>query len=364
MTNQIIGQRRLGSLLVSGLRQQKPEQVVKELGAMQAQDYMQVVWAIGLRTGAGTLSDIQAAILDRKIVLTWALRGTIHCVPAEDVKWMTQLVASRILGSAKRRLEQLGLDDETLTRSRKIIYDALKGHRQVTRPSLMQQLEDAGIRTDNQRGYHILWSSAYQGLICFGPMSGKQQTFVLVDEWVPNAREQSFEESMAELALRYFKSHGPSTLQDFAWWTGTTLTDSRRALDAVKDKLQFEIIAGTDYWFSEAQPYQANEHEEDICLLSGFDEFILGYKDRSAVLSPEIAPRIVPGNNGIFLPTLVAGGKVVGTWKRNIKKKGIEISIHPFESIDGKEEGLQHAVERFASFLEMPILKLEINASF
>ncbi|MDQ0192859.1 DNA glycosylase AlkZ-like family protein [Paenibacillus wynnii] len=199
MTNPIISDARLYNQRISSSKPQTPEQVVKELGALQAQDYMQAVWAIGLRTQAATLLSIQEAIADRKIVITWTLRGTIHFVPSEDVKWMLKLSASRVLGQAKGRFAQLGLDEDTLELCRRVIYNALKGERQVTRSDLLAHLESAGISTANQRGYHILWNSAYHGLICFGPMSGKQQTFVLLEEWVPFSRELSFQEGLIEL---------------------------------------------------------------------------------------------------------------------------------------------------------------------
>jgi hypothetical protein len=245
-TNKVIADRRLYNLLIAGSKLLTPEQVVQKLGALQAQDYMQVMWAIGLRTPSASLTDIERAVADRKIVLTWTLRGTIHCVPAEDVKWMLQLTSSRILGQAKSRLAQLGLDNRTLERCQEIIYDALKGGRQVVRSDLLQLLEDAGISTANQRGYHILWHCAYQGLICFGPINGKQQTFVLLEEWVLLSRELTFEESLAELAVRYFTAHGPATVNDFAWWVGMTLTDARRGLEAVKGELFSEQVEGRE----------------------------------------------------------------------------------------------------------------------
>ncbi|KAI7254764.1 hypothetical protein KC345_g11226, partial [Hortaea werneckii] len=167
---------------------------------MQAQDYMQAVWAVGLRTPSAGLSQVEQAIAEGKLLLTWTLRGTLHFVPSGNAKWMLQLCAPRILRQAASRLTQLELDDKSLERCRKIIYNALKGGRRITRSALMKLLEDQGISTSGQRGYHILWHSAYNGLICFGPRSGKEQTFVLLDEWVEHSQELSFNESLAELA--------------------------------------------------------------------------------------------------------------------------------------------------------------------
>jgi hypothetical protein len=358
--NNGIANHRLYNQRIAGSKLSKPEQVVKNLGAMQAQDYMQAVWAIGLRSPATKLADIEQAIADRKIILTWSLRGTLHFIPAEDVKWMLQLSAPRLVSQTKRRMAELGLDDQTLERCRKIIVDVLKGGKQMDRSALLQIIEDEGIHTGNQRGYHMLWNSAYQGLICFGPMNAKQQTIVLLEEWVPDCRELSYESSLQELASRYFTARGWATVQDFAWWAGITLTDARRGLEAVKNNLQSADINGSEYWMSTHQLAPADE-ESGVYLLPGFDEYILGYKDRSAVLEPETAPLIVPGNNGVFLPMIVVGGQVVGTWKRTFKKKGIEIVIHPFGELGNAEEAVFQAAEKYASFIGLPILNLSVN---
>ncbi|MEK3983733.1 winged helix DNA-binding domain-containing protein [Paenibacillus sp. FSL K6-3166] len=361
MTNSLISISRLYSQMIAGSLHHTPEQVVKKMGAMQAQDYMQAVWAIGLRSPATKLADIERAIADRKIILTWTLRGTLHFIPAEDVKWMLQLTAPRLASQTKRRMAELGLDDQTLERCRKIIVEALKGGKQMDRSALLQLIEEEGIHTGNQRGYHILWNSAYQGLICFGPMNGKQQTIVLLEEWVPDCRELSYEKSLQELALRYFTARGWATVQDFAWWAGITLTDARRGLETVKNDLQSADINGSEYWMSTDQLARADEDSSGVYLLPGYDEYILGYKDRSAVLEPEKAPLIVPGNNGVFLPMIVVGGQVMGTWKRTIKKKGIEMVIHPFGELRKAEEAVFKAAEKYAAFIGLPILNLSVK---
>jgi hypothetical protein len=165
---------------------------------------------------------------------------------------------------------------------------------------------------------------------------------------------------LQELASRYFTARGWATVQDFAWWAGITLTDARRGLEAVKNNLQSADINGSEYWMSTHQLAPADE-DSGVYLLPGFDEYILGYKDRSAVLEPETAPLIVPGNNGVFLPMIVVGGQVVGTWKRTFKKKGIEIVIHPFGALGNAEEAVFQAAEKYASFIGLPILNLSVN---
>ena len=184
-----------------------------------------------------------------------------------------------------------------------------------------------------------------------GPIEGKQQTFVLLDEWVPTSRKLSREESLAELAERYVTSHGPVTLHDFARWAGLTVTDARAGLDAATSRLLSEKRNGQEYWMSKDAPGQKACNPSGVHFLPGFDEYLLGYKDRSSLLAAEHAPKIVPGNNGIFLPTLVVAGQVVGTWKRTLRKNALDILLRPFTPLDDAEERLLEEVKRYRNFL-------------
>jgi hypothetical protein len=219
----------------------------------------------------------------------------------------------------------------------------------------MALLENAGISTDGQRGYHLVWYAAQTGLICFGPMEGKQQTFVLLDEWVPDARHLEGDEALAELAKRYFLSHGPATVNDFAWWGGLTLTDARRGLAAAGPLLASDAIDGREMWLAKEAHSQTPPAQPHIRLLPGFDEFLLGYKDRSDVLDPAHAPHIVPGGNGVFKPTVVVGGQVVGTWRKRVIPKALHIEVASFCPLEGLEEALHREAERFALATESPL---------
>ena len=345
--------RRLSNQRLLDAKFERPEEVVRWMGAIQAQDYAQAVWAIGLRTAAATLADVEQAIAAKKIVRTWPLRGTIHFVPPEDVRWILQLTAERVLNGAHRRQAQLGLDQAVLERSRQLFYDALRGGRSLNRPEMMDLLEHAGISTENQRGYHILAYAALTGLICIGPMRKKQQTFVLLDEWAPHPRTFSKEEALAELARRYFSSHGPATLEDFARWVGITLTDARSGL-AGADLIP-EMIAGEKYWLGDAPVPLPENLPQDFQLLPGFDEYLIGYADRGAVLPGEHVGKVVPGGNGIFQPVIVSAGQVVGTWKRTLKKDTVEITLLPFTRLSVPRETVLAAVERYGRFLGLRV---------
>jgi Winged helix DNA-binding domain len=357
-----IAHQRLVNQRIDGQKFEKPEEVVRWLGAIQAQDYLQSLWAIGLRLQSATVADIEQAILDGKIVRTWPMRGTLHFVPPADANWMLKLSASRVLAKDGRRLKQLGLDEEVMERCKELFYDTLKGNKRLTRPEMMKLLEEAGISTENQRGYHILWYVSQSGLICLGPMQDKQQTFVLLDEWVPDSRDLSREESLLELARRYFVSHGPATVHDFAWWAGLTVTEARSGLEAAMPELISERIDGKEYWMTSDAPGHTAHDKSGVDLLPAFDEYLMGYKDRAAVLTVEDAQRIVPGRNGIFLPTIVVGGRVVGTWKRKLKKSSIDIELRPFAHLGYSDERAIEAAKLYSDFVGLPLSSTEIKA--
>lgn len=331
------------------------DEVVRHLAAMQAQDYGQALWAIGLRTQQSTVADIEQAIGARKIVRTWPMRGTIHFVAPEDAKWMLELSAPRMIAKDGRRQQQLGLDQAMMERCAELFSDALAGGKTLARSRMLQVLEDAGISTGQQRGYHILWYTSQTGLLCHGPKQDKEPTFVLLDEWVPASRKLSREESLVELAARYVAAHGPATVHDFAWWAGLTMSEAKAAFEAAKDGLTCEALDGKVYWISNAAAGVTTDDASGIQLLPGFDEYLLGYKDRSAVLAAEHATKIVPGNNGIFFPVIVVSGQVAGTWKRTIKKKSIDITLSPFSPLAVSEAAVAEAAERYSAFVGLSL---------
>ncbi|MBE3558431.1 MAG: AlkZ family DNA glycosylase [Ktedonobacteraceae bacterium] len=360
-----IAHQRLLNQRIAGEQCTRPEEVVRWMGAMQAQDYLQALWAIGLRMPSATAAAIEQAIADGKILRTWPMRGTLHFVPPADAKWMLQLSAARVLASDRWRLEQLELDEATIERAKQLFHDALAGGRRLSRPAMMQLLEDAGISTAGQRGYHLLWYIAQTGLICLGPIENKRQTFVLLDEWAPQSRKLSREESLAELARRYITSHGPATVQDFAWWTGLTVTEAKRGFAAAKPECTVEKIEGQEYWIAQDAPSHKASDTSDTSgsyLLPGFDEYLLGYKDRSAVLASEHSLEVVPGKNGIFFPTIVMAGRIAGTWKRS-GKKALEILLKPFNQSDELETTVIEAARNYSNFAGLPLSSIVMQAS-
>jgi hypothetical protein len=319
---------------------------------MQAQDYQGFLWALGVRMAGGTREAAEAALAAKKIVRPWLFRGTLHTVAAEDLRWMLALVAPRLVSGSKHRRENLGLEDSIFPLTAKVFAAALAGGKTLSRDALLAALEDAGIPTANGHGYHLIWRAALDGVICQATPNGTEQDFALLDDWVAPGLRYQGEAAYAELALRYFSGHGPATIQDFIGWAGITARDAKAGLAAVASALERVVVEGKEHWMKPIASPQAGRQAEGVFLLPGFDEFMLGYKDRDATLDPVFAERICPGNNGVFLPTVVSKGRVVGTWKRTLKKETVTVTPKSFTDFDASErDGIASAAERYARFL-------------
>lgn len=354
MVSNKIAHARLASQGIANPDFEQPGDVVAWLGALQAQDYTGSLWTIGLRMATATESLIEQAVADRTIVRTWPMRGTLHFVAAQDVRWLLALLTPRRITQAARRHAQLALVETTFARSKEVFVKALQGGKQCTRDELYQALEQAGISTSGQRGYHLLVRSAQDGLICFGVPRAKEQTFALLDEWLPPTKTLAREEALAELTRRYFTSHGPATLQDLMRWAGITTADAKLGLAAAQPDLTKVTAAGHDYWLAHSQPPAANAGAASY-LLPGFDEYLLGYADRSAMLDPTYAQRICPGGNGVFRPTVVIDGRVVGTWQRTLKRHRVGITLALFNPLtEAQHESLAKEAQRYGAFVGLP----------
>jgi hypothetical protein len=282
------------------------------------------------------------------------MRGTMHFVEASDVRWMLALLTPRVVARGAQRFRELGLDESVVARSKAVFASALQGGKQLKRDEMYSRLEQAGISTAGQRGYALLWRSAQEGLTCFAAREGKQHTFALLDEWVPASKSLTRDEALTEVARRYFTGHGPATLQDFVWWSGLTVADARAGLEMVSPQLPQETIDGQTYWAAPDMPV-TGEASPTAFLLPSFDEYLVGYRDRGAVLSPLYAKQAAPGG-GMLSATVVLDGQVVGTWKRTIKRDRIVLQVDPFSELgQAATHAVAAAVDRYSSFLGMPI---------
>jgi hypothetical protein len=326
-------------------------EAVRWFGAVQAQDYLGALWAVGLRTRGASETSIEHAFAERTIVRTWPLRGTLHFVAAEDARWMLDLCAPRTLARNAQRLKrEHGIDGGVVARSRKVLTDALQGGGCLSRPELYRRLDGARIATAAGRGLHLLWWHANEGFICLGPRAGKQQTFVLMDEWLPATPPRSREDSLAELARRYFTSHGPATVRDFAWWSGLAAADALLALEMVAKELLSLTVDGQTYW--QAADSTLTRAGRGCHLLPAYDEYTVAYEDRTAIMSAEVAARADSGH-GIFHPPIVIVGQIAGTWSRTLQKDAVAITCRLFAPVDRRRrmQALAKAAQRYAKFL-------------
>jgi hypothetical protein len=325
-----------------------PAELVGWFGAVQAQDYLGALWGIGQRVRRGTESLVEQAIVQRKIVRTWPMRGTLHFVAAADVRWMLELCTPRIVRRmAPQHAREHGLDEEALEVSRRVLLKTLQGGRSLTRPALYQRLGEVGVPVEGQGGLQVLWRLSQEGLICFGPRENRQQTFVLLDEWLPPAQKRTREEALAELARRYFRAHGPASLADFTWWSGLTVADTRAAVGLVEHELEHTLINGDHYWFSSSPLHRRNATPR-AHLLPAFDEYLVGYKERGAVLNPRFGTRL----SALLTPAIEMDGEIVGTWGRRISGTAVEIRFRPFGRLTAQQKtALDVAAQRYASFV-------------
>jgi hypothetical protein len=295
-------------------------ETVRWLTSIQAQDYAGAVLAVALRTASRDRGAVYEALDSGAVVRSWTMRGTLHFVASEDLSWISGLTAERLLARGMKIRTDLGIDVSTIERAREVAVENLSGNRRLTRQELLAGWEDAGLADVKRRAYLLIWHLAQTRTLCLGPTSrAGDQYFVLTDEWIAKPRQLEHDEALGEWALRYFRSHGPATVKDFASWTKLTAADVKIAEAIAKQRLDRIEIDGTQYYLDPQTAELLDTHlraARGVFLLPGFDEYLLGYQDRSAVLAAEFASRIVPGSNGVFLPTVIADGRVVGTWKR------------------------------------------------
>jgi hypothetical protein len=341
-----IANHRLVSQRIAGTEFISPVQLVAWMGAMQAQDYAMVKWAVGLRLLQATDNDVEDAINKAEILRIHVMRPTWHLVSADDIYWMLDLTAQNIKRGMQARHKELGLTEALLSKSRKVIEKTLRDGISFTRDELIPLLNKAGIPTDQNRASHIFASAELDGLICSGVVKHGKQTFALLNDRVPKIKRLSREEALSSLAKRYFTSHGPATLDDFNWWSGLSAGDSKRGLDMVKPELSSIVVDDKIYWFAEHD----FKIKDTAFLLPAFDEFIISYKDRSATLTDRDHKQAV-SSNGIFHHTVVINGETVGVWKRTIKKDSVHIGFEYFAPPATVNKKISAESNRYAAFL-------------
>jgi hypothetical protein len=342
---------RLVAQRLAGPRAPTAADAVRRLAAVQGQDLPGALVSVALRTASGTRSAVESALADGDVVRSWPMRGTLHLVAAEDLPWMIGLLGPRVLSGAPARRAQLGITDAEIEKARGLAVEALSGGRQLRRAELLAALLDGGVEITGQRGYHLLWYLSQTCTLCLGPMKDGEQLFVRMDEWIRSPRHLEGDEALGELAGRFFRGHGPATVKDLARWAGLRITEARGALAGARKGLASLDADCVEYFLDPETPDLLADHREEalqIRLLPGFDEFVLGYADRTCAVPAEFADRIVPGGNGMFRPTVVSRGRVVGTWGWTGRGARRTVTAAPFTDF---EDDVTAAVPALAAAL-------------
>ncbi len=358
MTDDLRGERMARLLLdAPGGRGRSVADVVAWFGALQAQDLESVAWSLGLRTGDDRVQ-IDQALSSGRVLRTWPMRGTLHLIPGPDARWMLTHLGSRALAAAARRRTTLGLGTVDADRAVDALAEALAESGPLTRRQCAAAIQAAGVPTSGQRAYHLLWYASQRGVTCVGPPRGRDQTFVLLDHWAPPQVGMDRDEALVTIAQRYFRSHGPATVHDLARWADLTVTDARAAVAGApglhrRRRNSVELVQADDGPDGPAPPASGWSRHLPARALPGFDELVLGYRDRSAQLAPEYEPLVVPGGNGVFSPTLLLGGRVVGRWRRRVTARRVELTATAFTTLLARDRGaLEQALATYASFLD------------
>ena len=304
-----------------------PVEAVRHLLALQGQDHGGVLLSAALRARGSSVATVSAALESGRLIRSWPLRGTLHLLSPGDVAWMLDLTGDRVVRASATIRAQRGLDDEVLAAAERVILTELADGAR-TRPELFAALGRAGIDPAGQRGYNILvWLALRQRLVVAAPI-GRQQSFRAFEHAVPDPRRLERDDALGELARRYFAGHGPATERDLAHWSGLPLADVRRGIAVAGDTLTRLTIDDAEYLTS-PDVLDVVDPAPPVLLLPGFDEYLLGYADRSAALDPPHADAVVPGRNGMFRSTVVRDGRVVALWRRRETRSGSTIELEP-----------------------------------
>lgn len=350
MTLSEIAKYRLTSQQIAETKFKSIQDLVGWMGAIQAQDFPMSKWAVGVRLPGSTEQMIENAIDNAGIIRTHLLRPTWHLVSADDIYWMLELTAPQIKTQLKSRHKFLGLNERLISKSNKVIEKTLLKGINVTREEIVAQLEKAGFKNDDNRASHLLLVAELDGLICSGKTKNHRHTYALLNERVPRREKISREEALAKLALKYFSSHCPASLADFVWWSGLSVKDAKYALESVRTNFVQEKIVSTIYWFANNLTSPKKENDS-FHLLPAYDEFIVSYKDRSAVLTMENLKKTIT-KNGLFYPTVVKNGQAIGIWKQITEKDKVLIEVEALQSKDKiPKNKIENSVTEFEFFL-------------
>lgn len=360
MTEVDIIKNRLASQQLAQTNLKTPAEMVRWMGAVQAQDYSAAKWALGLRLSRSSDAEIEQAFNEGKILRTHILRPTWHFVAPEDIRWMLALTAPRVNQAISSYYRKLELNEAIFKKSNSIIVKALSGGKQLTRAELMAKHEEAGISTNDLRSSHLMFHAELSATVCSGARRDKQFTYALFEERVPPGKTMTCEESLAELTRRYFESHGAATLKDFVWWSGLTVSEAKAGIMAVESYLSTEKINGKEFYFADSSPTM--RLPDAVYLLPCFDEYTVAFKDRSIIYDQQKIGKINSRGDAISNNVVVIKGRIAGIWKRILKKNSVAFEISLLDSVNDREKrAVIRAARKYADFFDKTLAENEIT---
>lgn len=329
--------------------------VVRRVVGVQGQDARATRLALRVRTTGRTAADVDAAIADRRIVRTWAMRGTLHLVAAEDLRWIVGLLGPRFAAADRGRRHRLGIDDVLAERAMPAVREVLAG-RALSRAELVESLARVGIEIEasGQAPAHLVGYAAMLAVLCRGAdRAGGEPTYVLVDEWLAGCSDDRPDDPVAELTRRYLAGHSPAAPADLATWSGLTLTAARAGFAAIEAELT-EVRIGADPAWLPAGSSMAAASGTGVRLLGHFDNYLLAYRDRAVAVAPEHETEIQTGG-GFTMPTVLLDGRAIGTWRQRRSPTGVAVDVSPFGRLPARAlPGLRAEAADLARFLGLP----------
>lgn len=355
MMLQDIARIRLRNQRLIGEPHATPEDVVRWLCAVQSQDYGGAKWGVAQRTAGTTDADLDRLCDAGVILRTHIMRPTWHFVLPADIRWLLALTAPRVRALMAHYDRKLELDDAIFTRSHALLADTLRDGTYRTRAELAQVLTEGGIPASGQRLGHLLMRAELDAVVCSGPRRGKQFTYALLDERVPDTQTLTRDEALAELTRRYFAGHGPATPHDFAWWSGLSVTDARRGIALNAAHLAHETVDEKPYWFvPPAAPPAINAPV--VHLLPNYDEHLIAYKGYAASFDPFRLREEDAPINALVSHIVTLNGHVIGGWRRTTEKRAVRVETTLLVSLDAAEHAALHAAaDAYGQFVEMPV---------
>lgn len=292
-----------------------PTEVVSHMGAMQAQEYRMMRWAVEMRTMKPSHKAFKEAYDSGRIIRLHLMRGTWQLVTAEDYWPFITLCAPKAIAVTKGWMSsnRISIPEEELYRIRDILAQTADDKGSATKEDFVQALAERDISMDDHRlSYHIRMAE-FSGTLCSGDLLPTKATYALSTEKIgPRPAQIDRDEALMRFTRKYFQSRQPATLEDFVWWSGLNVSDCRKGIALLGDSMHKERWKGRDFYLTDncrTRGFRTGK----LLLIPPYDEYLIGYKSRDIVLPQEHRHR-AHNNSGIFQPIIARDGIICGNW--------------------------------------------------